>query len=239
MPIEAEVLAKALAGLKELDSSASPVEVALGRIVDAAQSVFGVTGTGLLLLDENQVLRYVASSDETGRVLEVAQEQAGIGPCIDAVLLDSVVRVRDVATDPRYGAIAPTVVPHGVRAVLGVPVRVGGSSIGSINAYSDAPRDWDETEVEALQAFDALIEIVVATALLSEQRAAVIDQLQHALDNRVTIERAVGIVMHREHLDAVGAFNRLRTESRATRRKVVDVAREVIAAVSPRVDTSR
>lgn len=234
MPIDADVLARALAKLRALDTSSSPVELVLGQIVDAAQSVFGVTGTGLMLLDENQVMRYVASSDEPGRILEVAQEKYGIGPCVDAVVLDAVVRVRDVATDPRYEAIASVVVPHGVRAVLGLPVRVGGSSVGSINAYSNEPRDWDDTEIEALRAFDALIEIVVATALLSEHRAALAEQLEHALANRVVIERAVGVLMQRERLDAVSAFNCLRTESRAQRRKVADVAREVLASVPPK-----
>jgi AmiR/NasT family two-component response regulator len=53
-------------------------------------------------------------------------------------------------------------------------------------------------------------------------------QLQHALDYRVPIERAIGYLMATEGLGSVAAFGRLRSAARNARRKVVDVAREVL-----------
>ncbi len=52
--------------------------------------------------------------------------------------------------------------------------------------------------------------------------------MQYALDNRVIIERAVGFVMARAGVDAVAGFNVLRSAARRDRRKVADVAREVL-----------
>src|SRR3954453_7918142 len=137
MPIDSQRLEKALAHLRALQFEAFGVAVALQRVVDSAQALFEVTGTGFIFMDDGQVLRYVAASDEGGRVLEVAQEEHGVGPCVDALINDVVVPVDDVMSDPRYEAIASTVAARGVRAVLGVPVHVGGSAVGSLNAYSD------------------------------------------------------------------------------------------------------
>jgi GAF domain-containing protein len=237
MPVDAERLAKTLAHLRSSEYQAMGVAVALQRVVDDAQAVFDVTGTGLMFMDDEQVLRYVAASDDPGRVLEVAQEEHGVGPCVDALINDVTVRVDDMEHDARYLAIAPVVAPVGVRAVLGIPVHIGGASVGSLNAYCDRPNQWDDSSIEALRSFGSVIETIIATALLSERQSQVVAQLEFALQNRVTIERAVGVIMMREQVDAVGAFNRLRDEARHDRRKVADLARELLERFGERQES--
>jgi AmiR/NasT family two-component response regulator len=56
-------------------------------------------------------------------------------------------------------------------------------------------------------------------------------QLQTALDSRVLIEQAKGVLMASEKVDAQTAFNRLRRQARNTRRPLPEVAREVIDSV--------
>jgi len=228
MPVNAEQLEKTLANIRESHYETVGVAVALQRLVDSVQALFDVTGTGLMFIDDGQALRYVAASDEPGRVLEVAQEEHGVGPCVDALINDVVVPVDDVMSDPRYEAIASTVAARGVRAVLGVPVHVGGSAVGSLNAYSDKPTSWDDTDVDALAKFASIIETIIATALLSERQSHVVEQLEFALQNRVTIERAVGVLMARQNVDAVAAFNVLRSDARRQRRKVAALAQDVL-----------
>ena len=60
-----------------------------------------------------------------------------------------------------------------------------------------------------------------------------VEQLQYALDNRVTIERAIGMLMARHDVDAVAAFHLLRQNARSARRKVADVAREIVEGRAP------
>jgi GAF domain-containing protein len=234
MPVDSERLQQTLAHLRSSDLGAVGVAVALQRIVDDAQAVFEVTGTGLMFMDDGQVLRYVAASDDPGRVLEVAQEEHGVGPCVDALINDIVVVVTNMEHDARYSLIAPIVVPVGVRSVLGVPVHIGGASVGSLNVYCNEPTEWDESATDALRAFVSVVETVIAGALLSDRQSNVVEQLEHALQHRVTIERAVGIIMEREQLDAVSAFNTLRDRSRSQRRKVADVAQEMLDGVARR-----
>lgn len=77
------------------------------------------------------------------------------------------------------------------------------------------------------------MEAVLGTALLAEAREEIVSQLRHALEHRVTVERAIGALMARERADAVTAFNRLRAEARSRRRKVVELAAEILAEIRP------
>ncbi|HEX5097471.1 MAG TPA: GAF and ANTAR domain-containing protein [Acidimicrobiia bacterium] len=231
MPVDPDALDNVLAGLRGIDDPDLGVQVVLQRVVDAAQHLFALKGAGLMFVDDGQALRYVAASDEPGRILEIAQEERGVGPCVDALVHEVVVTTRDIATDDRYEAIAAIVVREGVRSVMGMPVRLGGTTIGSLNVYADQPTDWDDTDIAAIGALAEVIEAIIGAAVLTHRQGNVVEQLEFALQNRVAIERAVGAIMNRDRVGPVEAFNVLRTEARSQRRKVADVAAEVLLAV--------
>jgi len=217
--------------LRRLRSEAPEgVEASLDRIVDATRSVFSVTGAGLMFLDEADDLRYVAASDEAVRILEVAQEQTGDGPCVDALLGDRTVATPDITADQRWPELARRMKGTGVRAVLGTPVHLGASSVGSLNVYSDGELCWADDEIAAIRAFAEVIEQAIGLAVAADRDGTLVAQLQRALDHRVVIERAVGMLMEREDLDSVRAFNKLRRTARDAGRKVIDVAGEVVGA---------
>jgi AmiR/NasT family two-component response regulator len=73
-----------------------------------------------------------------------------------------------------------------------------------------------------------LLEGLLRAALQARERKELAEQLQHALNSRVVIERAVGLLMGRQAIDAVTAFNQLRDNARRERRKVADVAAELL-----------
>lgn len=228
MHIEREALELALRRLDRVELAQLDLVDALGRVIDATQALFNVSGSGLMFVDDTSVLRFVVATDEPGRILESAQEEIGEGPCVDALVHGATFATADIATDARWPLVRDAVAAAGVRAVLGVPVGVAGSTVGSLNVYCDEPHEWDDSEIDAIEAFKSIIENVVATELLMQRRGAVIDQLQFALDNRVVIERAVGVIMGGEGVDAVTAFNRLRGAARARRLRAADVARQVL-----------
>lgn len=234
MWIDPDALDASLQRLDGLRRNDVELDTMLQAVVTSAVSVFGVTGAGLLLIDPDEVLRYVAASDEAARQLELAQERTGEGPCVDTFVFDRVVASADLSADRRWPATTPLVLPYGIRAVLGVPVRVGGVGVGSLNVYSDFPHVWDGTEVHALEAYSELVGNLLLTALAARQQNRLAEQLQHALDYRVLIERGVGFLMGRNGVDSVAAFRDLRQRSRQSRRKVVDVAVELLGDGDPR-----
>jgi len=229
--IDTNALRDALEGLGSIDRATVDVEDALRRVVRSTKSVFAVSGAGLMLVDSASILRYVVASDEPGQVLETAQEQVGTGPCVDALVNDEVIMTADLAEDGRWPEVAQIVVPAGVRAVLGVPVHVAGGPVGSLNVYCDEPHEWDDSELEAIRAFDLLIEDLLGAAVLMRRSHDIVQQLQYALDHRVVIERAVGVLMGSTGKDAVSAFNELRMLARSRRVAVAEVAAEVVAGV--------
>jgi GAF domain-containing protein len=228
--IDEEALRSSLQRLREAAFDADVVGV-MKRTVDAVHGVFGYGGAGIMFITESGYLSYVAASDEAGRQLEEAQASAGQGPCYESYVYAREVVSIDVHADSRWPDLR-TQLSFQVRAVAGTPILLGGSPVGTLNVYRDEPVEWDKSDVNALTAYSSLIAEVVATALAAQERGLVADQLQYALDYRVVIERAVGYLMGTHRLDAVTAFDVLRKRARDSRRRVADVATEMLGGTS-------
>jgi GAF domain-containing protein len=226
--IEDTVLAGAMGRLSQHELSRMGLRDALGVIVGAMPALFDVDGAGVLLLDDRQDLRHVASTDSGAQILEALQETTGRGPCVAALINDEVIMVDDVATDERWPELRPVLVENGIRGVLGVPVHVAGTAVGSLNVYHREAHDWDRSDVDALMAFDQVVERLLSTAVLSTRNEQLVSQLERALAARISIDRAVGMLMGMEDLDATEAFERIRRSARAARRPIREVAGEML-----------
>ena len=227
--IDPDALDRSLAALRDRHLEGG-LMATLERAMRATRQVFDASGCGLMLVDDSSVLTAVAATDEPGRMLEVVQEQAGHGPCVDALTFDRTIATRDLGSDERWPALHE-LADAGVRAVLGVPLHLDRVSVGSLNVYREQPHDWSENEVSALTAYSSLIEDILQSGLHARERERLAEQLQHALDNRVVIERAVGVVMGRQNSNAVAAFNQLRHQARNEQRTVASVAAELLAEI--------
>ena len=120
-----------------------------------------------------------------------------------------------------------------MNSLVCVPVEGAGGPVGTLTAVRRPGRPWPAQEVEGLLAYAGVVASLVRAAAESERTAQIIDQLEHALHHRVVIEQAKGILMEREQLDPAGAFDRLRKAARAHRRRVSEVAAEVVAGHEP------
>jgi hypothetical protein len=108
-------------------------------------------------------------------------------------------------------------------------VELDGGVIGTLDVYVGQPRDWDPSEVAALQAYAGLVASLLSAAVTAEVKGRLADQLQAALEHRWLIEQAKGVVMGREQVDAQAAFERLRGAARSSTRRLADVAKDVTA----------
>jgi len=230
MPIDDELLRKALDRVATSTTDHRDVGRWLTDIVEAAAGVFPVAGVGLMVLDPQEVLRYVMASDDHVRALEEAQEDAGQGPCIDSLVHCKVVATTDARDDERWPRLAPLLEGTAVHAVLGVPLVVSGNAIGTLNAYADEPHEWHSSEEAAIAKFAEMAAELVRVSLTATRQGQLAEQLQYALDHRLPIERAVGIVMASEGLGAVEAFDRLRRQARSRGMRVADLAVQVLGA---------
>lgn len=233
MGVDREALDASLLRLDQLAVADVDTGLLLGEVVEAVRQLLRVTGCGLMVVDAGHVLRHVAASDEAGRELEDAQERVGEGPCLTALVLDAPMASRDVTADDRWPRLRPALAPTAVRAVLTVPVRLGGGPVGTLNVHLDHPHDWEPAVTEALTSHARVLENLLAASVAVHRSGELARQLQYALDYRMAIERAIGFVMATERVDPVTAFNRLRSTARSSRRKIGEVAEETVRRPAP------
>jgi len=154
-----------------------------------------------------------------------------LGPCIDALDRDEVVWTADLPGDarwPRLGAASGN-----VRGVLAAPVGAAGRPVGTCTVLTSQPRQWSPADVGAMRAYATVLGRLLATATDASRKRELADQLQQALDRRVLIEQAKGVLMARVGVGADEAFELIRGEARSRNRRVTDVAGDVIAGHLP------
>ena len=230
MSIDPAALADSLRRLSLSREDNGSVISALEQVLHACVDLFDVSGAGLLVADEQDMLRYVAATDEPGRILETTEAHAGEGPCTEAFVTTEVVTTRDVTADSeRWPTLALALAEQPVRAVLGTPVWLGGVPVGTLDVYKASAHEWDDSEVSALTRYAEVIATTLSAALQAHTAGELAKQLQYALDYRVVIERAVGFLMATNSTDAVAAFNSLRTAARSRRTRIGLVAEQVLA----------
>jgi GAF domain-containing protein len=183
----------------------------------------------LMLIDQEGQLRWASASDQTAQTLEGGLERLAQGPCAVAFSQRLPAAIRDIRTDPEWQEFTQVLVGEGICAALSVPVELDGGVIGTLDIYAADPRDWDPSEVAALQAYAGLVASLLSAATTAQVKGRLADQLQAALEHRWLIEQAKGVIMGRERLDAQTAFERLRGAARSSTRRLADVAKDVTA----------
>ena len=228
MPIDPSELTKSIGALGTLDPD-HDLAPTLQQVVVAAKQLFEADGAGLMLIDRQGQLRWASASDQTAQTLEDGQERLAQGPSMVAFSQRAPAAIRDISAEPEWAELARVLMGEGIYAALSVPVELDGTAIGTLDIYSAAPWDWDDSELAAAQAYAGLVASLLAAAVTAQVKGRLANQLQAALEHRWLIEQAKGMVMGRERLDAQAAFERLRRVARSSGRRVADVAREVTA----------
>jgi GAF domain-containing protein len=226
MPIDPTDLANSIGALGNLDPQRGLART-LQQVSDGAKQLFAADGAGLMLIDEQGQLRWASASDQTAQTIEDGQERLAQGPCAVAFSQRLPAAIRDIHTEPDWQEFAQVLLSQGVCAGLSVPVELDGGVIGTLDIYSGQPRDWDPSEVAALQTYAGLVASLLSAAVTAQVKGRLADQLEAALEHRWLIEQAKGVLMGREDLDAQAAFERLRGAARSSTRRLADVARDV------------
>lgn len=157
--LDDDALVRSLSQLNAGLDTGAPVDALstrLAAVVSAAAELLDVDSVGLLLLDDVDRVRSVASTGRAARMLEEAQEKITVGPGIDA-LTGEMVAVSDIAAEPRYGALWREVRAYGVRAVLSAPICLGDDVVGNLNALVREPHVWSAAERRSAAAFAGIV----------------------------------------------------------------------------------
>jgi transcriptional regulator with GAF, ATPase, and Fis domain len=185
---------------------------------------------GILLVDEVGDLQFVAASDERTQVLELFQVQNEEGPCQDCYATGLPVAVPDLAMEvARWPRFVPKALASGFRSVQAVPLRSHGTVLGAMNLFLAQPDGISTDELFVVQAMAHVATIGLLQQRELQRANSVASQLQHALQSRISIEQAKGIVSEQAHITTTAAFELLRGYSRDRNRKLTTVAADVVA----------
>jgi GAF domain-containing protein len=234
MAVSAVGVERALAQLADLRTAPVGIEAALQRIVETADALFQVDGTALMLVDRDQVLRNLAVSHPRAAPLEELQAEHGEGPCVDAYDHKEPVQADDLRREERWPGFAPAAARRGLVAVLASPIPYSTEAVGVVAVLASAAHPWSEAEREAIVAFTDLAAMLILNAMEASERGRVAVELQGALDSRVVIEQAKGVLVGRHGLSPREAFQRLRGFARDQRRPLTEVAKAVVDAAQRR-----
>jgi GAF domain-containing protein len=228
------MLARTLVELADTLVADFDVVELLTRLTDRCVEVLDVGAAGLMLVSLQGDLRVMASSSEAARLLELFEVQSQEGPCLDCYRTGQPVVNQDLATvNGRWPRFAAEALAAGIHAVHALPMRLRGNVIGALNLFHTEPVQMREADVEAAQALADVATIAILQHRAALEAQVLNEQLNHALNSRIVIEQAKGVIAERQGLDMEQAFARLRAHARNHNRRLAEVAFDVINGTLP------
>jgi hypothetical protein len=199
------------------------------RLADRCVELVETTEAGVMLTDRDGTLCHVASSSDKLRLVELYELEHHQGPNLDAYEtgIPSHRSIREDAGNewPRLASRARSA---GFASVSVLPMRLRSETIGTLSLYSSASEPLEPCEQSLVQAFAD-----IATIGILQQRAVgdgrvTASQLEHALESRVVIEQAKGVISQHLGISIETAFMLLRGYARNHNLTLRHTARDVV-----------
>ncbi|WP_347757409.1 GAF and ANTAR domain-containing protein [Agrococcus sp. ProA11] len=189
-----------------------------------------VQASGLLLKNAHGELELVASTSEAAAFVEIMQLNADAGPCVESLRTGETITLADVTqAPPAWEQFQAAALQHGFCAAHAVPLRAQADTIGAIGLFREQTGELSRADAAAAGALASLAALGILQERTMRSSSVVAAQLQRALDSRVIIEQAKGVLAASADVDIEEAFRILRRHARSSNRKLHEIAREVVA----------
>jgi transcriptional regulator with GAF, ATPase, and Fis domain len=201
----------------------------LHTLTERCVQLLHVDAAGILLIDQRDTLNLVAASTEQTRLLELFQLQNEEGPCLDCYHSGQSVACADLtATPQQWPRFAAAAREQGFAAVQAVPMKLREQILGALNLFRCAPSAIPSEATAVAQSFANVATISILQLRALRHSEIVTEQLQSALNSRILIEQAKGILAERRHISLSEAFIQMRTYARDHNRLLSQIAQAVI-----------
>jgi GAF domain-containing protein len=207
----------------------------LQTLAERSVELLQVDAAGVVLGDQHGHLHVVASTGNRAHDLELLELQSDEGPCFDCFDTGLVVaNVEASAAAERWPHFSAALAGAGYRSAHAVPLRLRSKVIGAMNLFCVGRLTLDDDDLALAQALAD-----VATIGLLQERAVresdlIAEQLQLALNSRILIEQAKGVLHVRARVSVDDAFRLMREHSRSHQIPLRDLAARVISGdISP------
>jgi GAF domain-containing protein len=188
-----------------------------------------VDAAGVMLVSPTGELQYVASSSESMRLLELYQIQVDEGPCVDCFHSGDAIIDRVLANEgDKWPNFSPRAIELGFHCVYCLPMRLRGRVIGALNFFRVDTQALDPNDVVVAQGLADVATIAILQHQSSLDAKILNSQLNHALNSRIIIEQAKGMISQSLSCDMDVAFNRLRAYARNHNAHLTAVAGSIV-----------
>ncbi|MCW2547820.1 MAG: hypothetical protein JWN96_2280 [Mycobacterium sp.] len=187
----------------------------LAELTADCARLLDIASAGLLLADRHGVLHVLAASSGETRSLENVQLQREQGPCLDCFHSKSPVRVESLIQESeRWPQFAEAALNAGFRSVHAFPLRLRETVLGTLGLFGTADGLLNDADLRLAQGFADVASVALTQSRVVGEQEKINQQLQVALDSRVVVEQAKGILAQLGDLDMNAAFAHLRRYSR-------------------------
>ena len=198
-------------------------------LVDSCRDLLDTTAAGILLADSQGRLELVVSTSEASRLVEMMQLSAEAGPCIESFRSGRRVSVPDIEhTHDEWLQFRGAALAQGFRSMDALPLRLRDATIGTLNLLRAAPGDAPEDDIMAAQAFADVATIGILHERSIRESEVLSQQLQAALNSRIVIEQAKGVVSHTRGVPIDEAFTLMRDYARSHNLGLSSVAARLV-----------
>jgi GAF domain-containing protein len=202
----------------------------LHLLVRSATEGLDAAEAGLLLADQDGTLHLMASSSERTRALELFQLQNEEGPCLECFHSGVPLTIENLEVEAgRWPRFVPAARDAGFAAVHAMPMRLRDQRIGVLNLFGANPGTLTDAQVLVSRAMADIATIGILQQRAIHEAQVTVDQLQVALNSRIMIEQAKGMLAERAGIAMEESFERLRTHARRSSRRLSDLAQDLIA----------
>jgi len=200
----------------------------LTTLADRCIQVFDVAAAGIMLVAPDGDLRLMTSSSDAMRIVELFELQTQEGPCLDCYHAGQPVLNADLASsDARWPLFTAVALDAGFRAVEAMPMRLRRNVIGALNLFHTDTPALTDGDVVAAQALADIATIAILQHNAAANAQVVNEQLNQALNSRIVIEQAKGVIAQRQQIGMEEAFSVLRNHARNHNQRITDVAARV------------
>ena len=202
----------------------------LQTLVETCADLMDSTAAGILLEDGRGDLELIASTSEGSRLVETMQLSAEAGPCIQSYRTGEVVSIADIAQAPSaWAEFRASALAQGFVAADAVPLRLRDTTIGTLNLLRTSPSAQRDADLLTARALADVATIGILHERTLREAEALSQQLQVALNTRVVIEQAKGVVAFTNGIPIDEAFDVIRGYARRNRVAIREVAARLVA----------
>ncbi len=201
----------------------------LHTLTERCVELLDADAVGLMLADQRGNLQVLASSTEEARMLELFELQHDQGPCLDCYRSGQPISNIDPdEAERRWPAFGAAVRAAGFASVHAIPLRLREEVIGALNLFLVRAGPLAAEDLALGQALADIATISLLQRRMLDEQQVLAEQLQGALNSRVIIEQAKGILAARQDSDMAAAFTALRTHARQTGAHLTTIASQII-----------